>query len=162
MHCWSFEFARACGILMSGSDDIMNSKTTQNSKTQKSWLLRFCFEQVPSIFIRNFLKFFPARFCPGLSSLFICCFQSPCFHRGHFNLPGVTFCVRLSIFLNGDFRTFFWRSVYALLKFWFCHCLQLSCECQWPFHDQQRLQKNRNCKVLTYWFEVCRSSDNFD
>ena len=59
-----------------------------------------------TISIRIFSKPFSVYFCPGQSSLFIWCIQNSRFQRGCFNLPRVTFCFGMFVFLGMFFQTF--------------------------------------------------------
>ena len=106
MHWWNFDFDLTHGSPAIVNDRIMNSKDYTKSESAKCWFLRFNFEQVPTISIRNFSKPFSVYFRPGQSSLFIWSIQNSRFQRGCFNLPGVTFCFRMSVFLGMFSQTF--------------------------------------------------------
>ena len=146
---WSFEFATACVKPTCVNDLIMNIEDHSKIENAKCWLLRFSFEQVQTVFIRSFSK--PFR-------LFIFLVHRPCFFVVSNALASIGIILicqeklfaSLCLFFRILFlKIFSWRSFYAMAKFWPWSCPGQPYKCQWPCHEQQRLHRETNRKVLT-------------
>ena len=117
---------------------------------------------VPTFFIRFFLKPSSTFSRPSQSSLFFCCFQSPCFHRGCFILTGVT--------SNHCFSTFFqWFFIWkpfmeihssigeALNLYLPAVTLWVSMTMSWTAKTTQKQKK----QSVVFQVDFCESSDFF-